>query len=111
MLISPFQSGLVVPIGSGGVVPYLRRTRSAGGVGSYSSLILSYASLVAYSRLGEASGTTAVDASGNSLDMTYTASPTLGATGAIFGDSDAAVTFNGTSQYASRTSSVLGNSP
>jgi hypothetical protein len=51
-----------------------------------------------YLRLGEASGTTASDASGNGLDGTYNGSPTLGVTGALAGDSNTSVTLNGTSQ-------------
>lgn len=49
---------------------------------------------LAYWRLGESSGTTAVDEMGN-FDGTYEGSPTLGAAGAIDGDSDTAVTFDG----------------
>ena len=52
-----------------------------------------------YWRLGEASGTTLNDSSGNSHSGTYT-SVTLGATGALAGDSDTAATFNGSSSHA-----------
>ena len=53
----------------------------------------------AYYRLGESSGTTAVDASGNGLSATYVAGPTLGVSGSPVGGSDTAVQFNGTNQY------------
>jgi len=46
-------------------------------------------------RLGEASGTTAADASGHSNTGTYQGSPTFGTTGLISGDTDTAVTFDG----------------
>jgi hypothetical protein len=52
----------------------------------------------AYWRLGESSGTTMNDASGNGWNGTYHNSPTLGATGVIPGDT--AVTWPGTNQYA-----------
>lgn len=42
-------------------------------------------------RFGEASGTTAVDSSGNGGDGTYVSGPTLGVTGLIAGDSDTAM--------------------
>lgn len=45
---------------------------------------------VGYWRLGEASGTTAADSSGNSLTGTYTGSYTLGRTGALAGDANTA---------------------
>lgn len=50
---------------------------------------------LAYWRLGESSGTTAVDASGNGHDGTYEGSPTLGVDGLIVGDPDTAVEFDG----------------
>lgn len=55
---------------------------------------------VLYWRLGEPSGTNANDVSGNNLDGTYHASPTLGVTGALAGDADTAATFAAaSSQY------------
>lgn len=60
---------------------------------------------LAYWRLGEASGTTAADAVGSHAG-TYVGSPTLGVAGAIAGN--AAVTFNGLSQYVSVTYAELG---
>ena len=53
----------------------------------------------AYWRLGEPSGTTAADASGNNRTGSYVGSPTLGVGGALVGDSNTAVSFNGSSQY------------
>src|SRR5438105_4551295 len=55
----------------------------------------------AYWRLGEATGTAAADASGNGLSGTYQNAPTLGVSGALTGDSDTAVTLNGTTHYIS----------
>jgi Concanavalin A-like lectin/glucanases superfamily len=52
-----------------------------------------------YWRLGEAAGTTAADGI-RGRHGTYVGTPTLAATGALNGDSNTAVTFNGTSQYA-----------
>ena len=51
-----------------------------------------------YYRLGESSGTTATDERGVS-DGTYVNSPTLGATGALAGDNDTAVTFASASNH------------
>lgn len=52
----------------------------------------------AYWRLGESAGTTAADVLLNN-DGTYVGTPTLGETGAISGDADTAVTFDGSTQY------------
>lgn len=57
---------------------------------SYSSEVLADSPLV-YWRLGESSGTTAADSSGNSRSATYTNSPTLGATGLLTSDSNTAM--------------------
>lgn len=63
---------------------------------------------VGYWRLGEPSGTTAEDISGNNIDGTYTGGFTLGATGATVSDSDTAVTLNGSTGYiALPTNSLL----
>lgn len=66
---------------------------NAGGGGGtpYSDLALSY-SPAGYWRVGEASGTSAADASGNNHTGTYVGSPTLGATGLITGDADTCLT-------------------
>lgn len=65
---------------------------------SYSSEVLADSPL-GYWRLGEASGTTMVDSSGNSRNGTYTGSPTLSTTGLLTGDSDTAATFGAANQY------------
>ncbi len=64
---------------------------------SYSSVVLAD-SPSAYWRLGEASGVNAADATGNGKTGTYENAPTLGVTGLLTGDSDTAVTLNGTNQ-------------
>lgn len=53
---------------------------------------------VAYWRLGESSGTSAADASGNGHTGTYVNAPTLGVAGALTGDANKAVTLNGSTQ-------------
>lgn len=65
---------------------------------AYSAAILA-SSPVTYYRLGESSGTVAADSSGGSTDGTYVGAPTLGATGALSGDPNTAVTFDGATQY------------
>ena len=52
-------------------------------------------------RLGETSGTAAADAAGNGHTGTYTGGYTLSQAGALTGDTDKAVKFNGTSAYVS----------
>jgi hypothetical protein len=59
---------------------------------SYESEVLADAPFI-YWRLGDSSGTTAVDDSGNGIDGTYYNSPTLGVAGLIAFDSDTAVNF------------------
>lgn len=54
----------------------------------------------AWWRMGDASGTVMADSSGNGRHGAYTGAVTLGAPGAIAGDSDTAVTINTTSQEA-----------
>lgn len=64
---------------------------------SYQSTILADTPVVYY-RLGEGSGTSATDTSGNSHTGTYNASGvTYGVAGALTGDADTAVTLNGSS--------------
>jgi len=60
---------------------------------SYSSTVLADSPVV-YLRLGESSGTTAVDSSASGLNATYQDGFTLGATGALVGDADTAVSLN-----------------
>lgn len=61
---------------------------------TYSSEVLADSPL-AYYRLGEASGSTLVDSSGNGRDGTYVVAPTLGVAGALTGDADTAADFQG----------------
>jgi RHS repeat-associated protein len=51
------------------------------------------------------------DSSGNGNTGTYKNGPTLGAAGGLAGDSDTAVSFNGTNQYATVPNSTSLNSP
>ena len=71
-----------------------------GGGASYSSTVLADSPL-AYWRLGESSGATAADASGNGRTGSYLNTPTLGAGGALGSDSNTAAGFNGTDEYVS----------
>jgi RHS repeat-associated protein len=63
-----------------------------------------------YWRLGETSGTSAADTSGNAHTGTYTGGYTLSATGALTSDTDKAVTFNGTTGYVNAVSVGAGQS-
>lgn len=69
------------------------RSAAAGG-GTYRDEVMAD-SPVGYWRLGESSGTTATDESGNGNHGTYLGSPSLGAAGAISGDADTAVLLDG----------------
>jgi hypothetical protein len=51
------------------------------------------------------------DSSGNANTGSYVNGPTLGITGGLFGDSDAAVSFDGTNDYATIPNSTSLNSP
>jgi hypothetical protein len=64
----------------------------------YTSTVLSTSGLVSYWRLGESSGTTALDQQGSN-DGTYTGGVTLGAAGALAGDADKAASFDGTNDF------------
>lgn len=74
---------------------------TAGSVNNnYPDVVMADAPL-RYYRMSEVSGVTAYDVSGSGQHATYVGSPTLGTTSGISGDAaDKAVTFNGTSQYA-----------
>lgn len=74
-------------------------TGTPSALSTYSSVVAS-SSPVGFWRLGEASGTTMADSSGNARDGSYFGSPTLSVPGALDGDTNTAVGFNGTSQYA-----------
>jgi hypothetical protein len=63
---------------------------TGAALGHYPVEVLSDDPLI-YWRLGESSGTTAADDSGNSRDGTYVNTPTLGVAGALAGDADTAV--------------------
>src|SRR5580704_13138755 len=56
-----------------------------------------------YWRLGEATGTTAADATSNGNTGTYQSGATLAQAGAMVGDSDTAALLDGTSAYVSST--------
>jgi PKD repeat protein len=81
----------------------------ASGGGSYPSRVLGTTGLVNYWRMGDTSGTTLTDAFGNS-NATTIGSPTLGAAGALYNDSDTAVSFNGTTDAASASLSLSSTS-
>jgi len=66
---------------------------------TYASEVLADSPL-AYYRLGEASGTTMGDSSGNGRDGAYNNPPVLGAAGLLVGDSNTAADFNGSDDYA-----------
>ena len=77
------------------------RLRSAGSValGAYATAILSQ-SPSGYWRMGDLSGATMADSSGNGRSGSYVGSPTLAVAG-LDGSADTAVTFNGTTQAGS----------
>jgi hypothetical protein len=79
--------------GRNGIAP----TASAS---SYASVVQSEPGLLAYWRLGDSSGTTAVDVKAR-FSGGYQNGPALGSSGAIAGDPDTSVTFNGTTQRVS----------
>jgi RHS repeat-associated protein len=67
---------------------------------------------VGYWRMDDPIPSTQVaDSSGNGNTGTYVNGPTLGAAGGLAGDSDAAVSFSGTNQYATVPNSTSLNSP
>jgi hypothetical protein len=75
-----------------GAVWFFDRT---GAPCSYPNTVKGQPGLSAYWRLGEASGNTAADAAG-SHNGTYSSGVTLGTAGAVLGDANTSVTFNGT---------------
>jgi lysophospholipase L1-like esterase len=76
-----------------------------GGAVSYATTILNETGLVAYWRLGESAGTTAVDAFG-SHDGTIDGA-TLGVTGALNGDANTAMSFDGSNDRIKTAAVVL----
>jgi hypothetical protein len=79
---------------------------------TYSQVVLSDAPL-AYWRVDETSGLVAHDITGNGYDATYVGGSTLGASGALVGDSDTAVTLDGNTGYldAHDILAFAGNAP
>ena len=71
--------------------------RCTDGGGGYAPAVMADSPL-GYWRLGEASGTVAADSSPYGRAGTYVNNPTLGATGALAGDANTAVGFDGVSQ-------------
>jgi len=69
---------------------------------TYSAEVLADSPL-AYYRLGEASGTTMTDSSGNGRNGTYSGGVTLGVAGLLTGDANTAADFNGSTQYGDIT--------
>lgn len=65
---------------------------------TYASEVLADSPL-AYWRLGDASGTTMTDSSGNARHGIYAGSPGLGTVGLLTGDGDTAVTFDGVDDF------------
>ncbi len=79
---------------------YQMLTRPVAHQPTYAAAILARAPLT-YLRLDERAGaTTAADSSGSGHPASYTGGPRLGAKGLLTGDTDKAVGFNGSSQYA-----------
>lgn len=72
-----------------------------GGRGQDYAAVIRSDGPVGYWRLGESSGTTASDASGNGLSGTYTGGVTLAQSGSLEGDADTAALFDGTDDYMS----------
>ena len=68
--------------------------------GSYPSRVLGTNGLVSYWRMGDPSGTTLVDSTGNN-NATAAGGPTLGAPGALSNDPDTSVGFDGINDTAS----------
>jgi PKD repeat protein len=69
------------------------------GAGSYSARVLATPGLLDFWRMDEATGTTLADSKGTA-PATLSGGPGLGIEGAVAGDSDTAVSFNGTSSAA-----------
>ena len=70
----------------------------AGSTYGYSATVLAD-SPAAYWRLGEATGTAAADATGHGTTATYFGTRTQASGGAIFGDPDTSVSFDGSTGY------------
>jgi hypothetical protein len=83
----------------GQTVPITWRTAGLYGPADYYSSDILADHPLAYYRLGETSGTMAADASGNSLNATYTGGVQLGNLGALPFDPNTAVQLDGNSGY------------
>ena len=75
-------------------------TFSGSSSGTYRDEVLTDAPL-GYWRLGESSGTTAADASGNARPGAYVNTPTLGSPGLLTGEANTSVTFDGITEHVS----------
>jgi PKD repeat protein len=84
--------------GAQGVSAPLTITAGSAPAAGYRDAVLAD-SPVAYWRLGESSGTSAADASGGGRTGTYFGAPSFGLQGALAGDANTCVGFNGSSQY------------
>src|SRR5207302_9484389 len=67
---------------------------------AYRDAVQGTGGLIGYWRLGELSGTTAIDGTG-ARNGSYVNGPTLGQSGALVGDPNPAVAFGGSNQYVS----------
>ena len=112
--VSDTQIVATTPQDSAGTVDILITTPSGTSLANAPAdqyTFVTYAATIAvdtptiFWRLGESSGTTAVDASGNTHNGTYAATGvTLGATGALVNDTDTAVTLDGLTGAVQETS-------
>jgi glucose/arabinose dehydrogenase len=94
----PPQDAMTPPTAEGGALRS-QDVRSTPLTGSYLATVTADHP-IAYWRLGENSGTTAIDQTG-AHPGSYTGGATFGVAGALTGDANTAVTLNGTSQYVS----------
>lgn len=85
---------------------YVQSDDSEPTPGSYEQTVLADIP-AAYWRMGEASGTTMTDYSGNGMNGTYVGSPALGSTGLVYGDDDTAVKFSSSLMYAIANADIV----
>lgn len=80
--------------------------RSGGtGLGDYATQLARSASFLWY-KMGDASGTTLADASGNGRTATTTGTPTLGADGPVKNDPTTSILWDGSTQYGAFDSTI-----
>jgi YD repeat-containing protein len=104
----PVTVGLRVTDGAGKTATASETVSIDGsGAGSYSARVLATAGLIDYWRLDEASGATLADSKGTA-PATLSGGPSLGIEGAVAGDSDTAVSFNGTDSAAQAALNLSG---